>query len=170
LINWKSATIGKGVNGTTSTKNDNPTDARFITESEWRNTPYSEDEEDIWKHADCISGSCFEEDNNVCPIGYRLPYKIAEYAEWEVEANSWHTDTAHDSTTLAHAFESTLKLTMAGYRRTDGDVLHEGRVYDYWSGSRKGNQSIGMYFASKVKPSFVNARGRGLSVRCIKNQ
>jgi uncharacterized protein (TIGR02145 family) len=174
LIKWKNATEGRGVHSYRQETKNNPTyPDRFLTGSKnWRETQ----DNTLWEETE-VGGA-----SNVCPVGYRLPTGVAG-GEWEVEVNSWHTDTKHESTTLTHAYESTLKLSKAGYRQyTNADMAGTGTAYDYWSGSviadtanKNPGQALGMYIKNeqnidKLYTSHPDWQGFGLSVRCIKNQ
>jgi uncharacterized protein (TIGR02145 family) len=175
LMNWTSATEGTGANGVSTVRDDNPTSSPgFITDTSrmWRVNPGNT----LWVSE---SGS-----NNVCPEGYRLPTGGPAEAdgikkEWETEVNSWNTANTenHTDTTLEQAFNSTLKLSRAGYRQpTNGNWARTGGAFDYWSGSPTGidNKLFVMYFnndkGSTVRPSHNDNQGYGLSVRCIKDQ
>jgi hypothetical protein len=100
-----------------------------------------------------------------------------EGGEWEVEVDSWHTDSGHGSTTPLHAFKSTLKLSKAGFRRfADGNISRAGSAYDYSSASadpESDDKRFGMYFRDDFttgpQTSREDSRGFGFSVRCIKN-
>jgi uncharacterized protein (TIGR02145 family) len=172
LMNWTSATVGTGVNATSAVKEDNPTSSGFITNIKWRENPKNT----LW-----VSESGL---NNVCPEGYRLPTGGPAEAdgikkEWETEVNSWNITNTENyaNTTLEQAFNSTLKLSRAGYRQpTNASLVRTGTAFDYWSGSPKDtdNKLFVMYFnndkGSTVRPFHNDSQGYGLSVRCIKDQ
>jgi uncharacterized protein (TIGR02145 family) len=166
LINWTSATAGTGVNGAIGTQNDDPTDA-FITQADWRVTT----DDTLWAKD--------SNENNVCPVGYRLPVggdDNLKGGEWEPEVDSWHTDNKHDDLTLAHAYESTLKLSKAGNRRSGGSMDDAGKAYYYSSGSVSSynHEVIAVYIGKNSNDRIAGLlhfleKGAGLSVRCIKD-
>jgi uncharacterized protein (TIGR02145 family) len=170
LINWRNGSTGRGKYGGTYTNSDEPTDVLFINEMDvrgrldWRITP----DDTLWENESSV--------NNVCPVGYRLPTagENGQNKEWEVEANSWHTDNAHGSTTLVHALESTLKLSLSGDRGSSYAVVHYGgSLTSYWSASVSGKDarilSLSPTKGKGVEPDDTFRRSYGFAVRCIKN-
>jgi uncharacterized protein (TIGR02145 family) len=167
LINWPNGPKS----GVTTTRNNTPTNTLFITSKnhdpyDWREKPNN----NLWANE--------SSENNVCPVGYRLPPagKDGENKEWEVEANSWHTDYAHRGTTSAHALASTLKLSMPGSRLyTNGKLTEVGTYGGYWSANIGANIGGGDRFARymRIKRDKVEdqeySRATGHSVRCIKD-
>lgn len=154
LITWVSATEGSAVNGTTSGPYDGDTapNALFITVAftplDWRT--YQNDS--LWQG---VNGT-----NNPCPWGYRLPTA----AEWSAELASWTSYTA------AGAFNSRLKLTVAGKRTRDlGNVNDEGVVGYYWSSTVSNRNSNSLSIPQLDPPETFAVRARGSSVRCIKD-
>ena len=101
--------------------------------------------------------------NNPCPSGFRIPTS----AEFTTERQSWSSNNS------TGAFNSVLKLPLAGYReRTDGVVslIAEGSPYGMlWTSTINNEEAI--FFAYWSGNAFVNPypRSRGYSVRCIKN-
>lgn len=154
LITWVSATEGSAVNGTTSGPYDGDTapNALFITVAsaplDWRTNQNN----NLWQG---VNGT-----NNPCPWGYRLPTA----AEWSDERESWTSYTA------AGAFNSRLKLTVAGKRTRDvGNVNDEGVVGYYWSSTVSGTNSNSLSIPQLDPPETFAVRARGSSVRCIKD-
>jgi len=152
---------GRGADGhesrtsdTTSTlsTDDDPGHGDFITVGsspyDWRSTQ----NDNLWQGT---SGT-----NNPCPSGYRLPTE----AEWEAERSSWSTNDA------AGAFDSPLKLPMAGFRDySGGSPLGVGSVGNYWSSTVTGTRPRNLGFGSSNAIMYSNYRAYGFSVRCLKD-
>ena len=153
LYQWVRGTDGheKRAAGTTSTlsSTDVPGNAKFIIINgvDWR----SAKNDNLWQGVNGI--------NNPCPAGFRLPTEpkwIAEQARWSPQNQ-------------LGAFNSPLKLPMAGYR-----IFHDG-AFDavgaggfYWSNTVSGLEARFMRFNSSlvVIPLY---RSYGFSVRCSKD-
>jgi hypothetical protein len=98
--------------------------------------------------------------NNPCPVGYRIP----TIAEWQAERGSWVSENA------TGAFNSPLKLPMAGGRRSnDGSLNDVGSFGYYWSSSVNGSLAQYLYFGSTTAPVYNDSRASGPSIRCIKD-
>jgi uncharacterized protein (TIGR02145 family) len=109
--------------------------------------------------------------NNVCPIGFHIPTR----EEWETEMNTWKMSNSKG------AFNSILKLPLAGMRGTKSKDLNEDENYsseitgegvwgEYWSSESTYRTSFLLY----IGPEFNlldggGDRWSGRSVRCIKN-
>ncbi len=160
LINWISNTDGEGKYTTTTIKFDTPSDSLYITADDWRVNR----DDTLWASKSSA--------NNVCPTGYRLPLNPhgAEDSanDFYVESKTW------SSQDNAGALSSELKLTAAGLRWVRGGMGYIGKEGMYWTGSIENAQyARDLWFGSNfVKANdFINSyRGRGFSVRCIKDQ
>ena len=125
-------------------------DAKFITSAtSWL----------VTKNVNLWSGTAAE--NNPCPSGFRVPTN----AELVQERLSWGADNA------TGAFNSPLKLPVAGYRnKDDGALVQVGSWGYYWSSTSNGETiSHAMAFETNAASNFVRFDALGFSVRCIKD-
>lgn len=101
--------------------------------------------------------------NNPCPENFRIP----TVEEWE---NEFENFKSRDS---EGAFDTTLKLTLTGFRTDrNGVILNEDSIGYYWA-SDESQESARVYGVSISSISIsVNTfyRARGMVVRCIKNE
>ena len=99
--------------------------------------------------------------NNPCPTNYRLPTD----AEMDEERISWNSNNS------IGAFNSSLKLTMAGRRNhsSGGALSFVGYFGYYWSNTVSSTSSKFLMFSSNPASVGSNFRAYGYSVRCIKN-
>jgi len=98
--------------------------------------------------------------NNPCPLGYRIPSEI----EWNNERQTW------GSNNLNGAFTSTLKLAVGGQRDNNSGLLYSvGNSGSYWSSTIDGENTKGLAIGTTNSSIISYRRGRGLSVRCIKD-
>lgn len=75
--------------------------------------------------------------NNPCPKGFRLPTSV----ELEAEIATWSSKNAKG------AFASPLKLPLSGYRTNgNGSLTDAGLSGDYWTSTKDGIYSRGLYF------------------------
>jgi len=100
--------------------------------------------------------------NNPCPNGWRIPTSV----EWQAEIDSW--DLSQKNST--GAYNSPLKLTMAGNRvGAWGSLENEDTQGRYWSSTVQSTASRHLEFDSSSAGIPDRDRGRGMSVRCIRN-
>jgi len=150
LINWTSDAQGTPVNGTTTAKSDNPTNALYIIGgADWRVTQ----NDNLWNGVNAA--------NNPCPAGYRVP-SITEV-------------TALNLGNISNAYSTPMKYTRPALRRgTDGNLTSNiGVVLDMWT-STPGNgdyaQSVSIHPDSANNTSgSLFTRSFGMTIRCIKN-
>jgi hypothetical protein len=132
---------------------DQPANGNFIyvgtgSWSDWRNPQNN----NLWQG---LAGV-----NNPCPINYRIPTE----SELETERSSW------SSNSIVGAFNSPLKLTMAGRRDgIAGSLLDVGIEARYWSSSVNGGFSNALGITTSNASIFPDGRVDGISVRCIKD-
>jgi len=135
----------------TLSASDVPGHDNFITPSaspyDWR----SPQENNLWQG---VSGI-----NNPCPAGFRVPTET----EWNTERASWSENNS------AGAFNSPLKLVVAGYRDySSGTVFNAGSTGLYWSSTVLGTNVRYLTFGTSTGMGS-HRRAYGLSVRCIKD-
>jgi uncharacterized protein (TIGR02145 family) len=153
LYQWGRGTDGheKRTSGTTSSLSSSNTTGHgnfIIGSSDWR----SSQNDNLWQGVNGI--------NNPCPVGFRIP----TIAEWEAERTSWSVSNS------AGAFDSPLKLAVAGYRyNSSGSLSNVGSYGYYWSSSVYGATAPNMYFSSIGAYTSSYNRALGLTVRCIKD-
>jgi uncharacterized protein (TIGR02145 family) len=140
------------ISATTSTLSDSdiPGHGYFIATSEsphdWRNPQNN----NMWQG---VSGI-----NNPCPSGFRLPTET----ELNIEKASWDPDD------FAAAFESPLRLSLAGRRENDGSNYFQDIYGYYWSSTVSGSQSRRLFIdTANTNMMGSTSRGYGLSARCI---
>ncbi len=139
---------------TTSTlsSSDTPGHGNFILTlnipTDWR----SPQNPNLWQGVNGI--------NNPCPGGYRLPTD----AELNAERLSWSSNGA------AGAFNSPLKLPVAGYRYySNGSLGYVGSAGVYWSATVDGATARRLYFGSSFAGMIGDRRAYGYSIRCLKD-
>lgn len=135
----------------TLSNSNNPGHGNFIIVNtgnyDWR----SPQNNDLWQG---VNGA-----NNPCPLGFRLPTE----AEWEAERQSW------SSIDNIGAFNSFLKLPLAGRRYGSGSLGSVGLVGNYWSSTVSGKDARNLYFDNTGSLMYSFYRAFGYSVRCIKD-
>jgi uncharacterized protein (TIGR02145 family) len=150
LINWISGTKGITVNGSTVTQSttDTPSNNLFIESyDDWR----SPKNDNLWQGVDGI--------NNVCPSGYRLP-----------KTDEWSTLIKKIDNAKA-AFQSTLKLTVAGNRESKHSWFNfQGGYGNYWAMDPGYMASFSANDASIGTNNEGVLRASGQSVRCIRDE
>ena len=158
LINWKSSTAGTPKYGTTTTKSNDPTSPLFIKQADWR----VNGDDTLWASE--------SSQNNVCPVGYRLPLDPSEAedssSEFNAEVDTW------SSKNKAGSLSSNLKLTMPGFRWFNNGFYYARTYGLYWSGTASSNNSITSHDMrlgnNSMFLSDTTKRGAAMSVRCIK--
>lgn len=91
---------------------------------------------------------------------------------WNVPTKSdWETIIAAENiTNIATAFQSSLKLTIAGSKLPSGSFNYTGVRGYYWSKTTSDNDNYAKYLYYSnfiVNPSAGSVRAQGLSVRCV---
>ena len=130
---------------------DQPNHGNFIVVSVSPNDWRSPQNDNLWQGVNGI--------NNPCPSGFRIPTDI----ELESEKYSWSQNTS------AGAFNSPLKLTMAGNRLYSGFINTLGTGGRYWSSTVYGTRSTYLSFNTSNSIIAYYYRAIGYSVRCIKD-
>jgi uncharacterized protein (TIGR02145 family) len=101
-------------------------------------------------------------DNDPCPTVYRVPTE----AELQAEVDGF----SNPSNNAAGAFNSVLKLPMAGYRnRSDGYFNSVGSSGSYWSSTVSGAYARYLSIDSSYSGIYTGYRADGFSVRCLKD-
>lgn len=132
---------------------DQPGHDEFITTSigstpnDWRDPQ----NDNLWQG---VSGV-----NNPCPTGYRLP----TLAELDNERQSW------SSNDEVGAFDSPLKLPLAGRRFYAGAINQVDSFGQYWTSTIDGSESQRLQIGNSDATTGSLFRGNGHSVRCIKD-
>ena len=144
-----------------------PDTAKFIMSPsspyDWR-SPQSPNASTLWAGAN--GGT-----NNVCPAGFHVPTP-AEWQTWVTALGGFTTATCGGTSTCREtAFNSSLKIPVAGYRSySDGSLYDQGSGGFYWSSSVSGTNASYLYFyAAGVTPANAGTRASGLTVRCLTN-
>lgn len=137
----------------TSSNSDNPNNSFFIINS---STFYSN-----WRipTSDLLWPSNI---NNPCPKGFRIPTEI----ELNEEFNTWKSLDANG------AFNSILKLPMAGARAGDTGIIENGYFGSYWTQTIGINKNSGLSRYILLQNEYLSfywgQRSGGASCRCIK--
>jgi len=159
LFQW-----GRGVDGhqirspmsgtiTTLSSTDIPGNDKFIRINSGFNDWRSPQNNNLWQP---LYGT-----TNPCPTGFRIP----NTSEFNTERTSWSSNNS------SGAFNSPLKLPLAGARRHDtGALLNVGSSGIYWSKNFNFGSSQAMFFTNSDANSFNYNRAYGFSVRCIKDE
>jgi hypothetical protein len=156
LYQWGRLADGHQIrtSGTTATlsSTDVPGNGNFITVNsgnyDWR----SPQNNNLWQG---VNGT-----NNPCPTGYRLPTET----ELNAERLIWISNDA------AGAFDSVLKLPVAGGRRSsDGSLGSADSLGRYWFSTVSGANARHLFFNSINGVVATLSRANGFSVRCLKD-
>jgi uncharacterized protein (TIGR02145 family) len=139
-------------NSSTLSSQEIPKTGLFILALKNSNDWYTGQSDQLWQG---LNGK-----NNPCPKGFRLPTSV----ELEAEIATWSSKNAKG------AFASPLKLPMSGYRSNgNGSITDAGLSGDYWTSTRDGLNSRGLYFDVSSAGTDAGGRACGVSVRCIKD-
>jgi len=171
LYQWGRPNDGHQIttSGTTATlsSSDTPGHSNFITNGttpfDWR-SPQSPNASTLWAGAN--GGT-----NNVCPAGFHVP-TLAEWSTLVTAIGNFTTaGCVATSTCRETAFNSSLKIPVAGFRYySSASLSNQGSTGYYWSSSVSGTSASSLYFsASSVNPANANYRASGFTVRCLKN-
>lgn len=156
LYQWGRAADGhqlKGSNTTTTLSNtDSPNVPNFIITNtdpfDWRKTG----NDNLWQGANGV--------NCPCPQGYRLP----TIDEWQAEFKTWR-----GSTVAGDAFNSPLKLPLAGRRGYSTGNSSTGSEGIYWTSTIERKYVYTAQFSNRAGKFIQTAyRSEGASVRCIR--
>ena len=108
----------------------------------------------------------FEEAQNACPCGWRLPTR--EELQLLVETDrGWITRNGVNGR-LFGTTPNDLFLPAAGFRSTDGALNRVGALGDYWSSSASdAGNGWHLFFYSSSSGVNDDSRLNGFSVRCV---
>ena len=122
----------------------------------------------------------YEEAQNACPIGWRLPTReeFEKLSNKDKVTNKWGTRTCDIYSTIFDVegrifanktFINSIFLPAAGDRANCGTLVNLNRSGSYWSSTPNGINGFYLYFDEwSVEPNRYNEyRGGGLSVRCV---
>ena len=133
----------------TQSSTDSPGHANFIYEfTDWRDSPNDK----LWQGVDGA--------NNPCPIGWRLPTQ----EEWNILVGYFNPKTS------AGAYNSALKLPLAGYRNyINAMPIDQNKYGYYWSSSTNEKYAYILFLDPKGVNEASYDRAYGYSVRCVKD-
>jgi len=150
LYQWGRAADGHQLRTSATTSSQSatsvPAHGDFITHSDWLQTR----NDTLWQAGN----------NDPCPSGYRIPT--------ETELNNERS--AFGSNNAAGAYDSVLKLPVAGLRLIDnGTLSNVGSYGNYWSSTNKSTVGASLLsFNSSIGKIENYYRRSANSVRCIK--
>jgi uncharacterized protein (TIGR02145 family) len=110
----------------------------------------------------------FEEAQNACPRGWRLPTREELVSLQNAAGGEWTARNDINGRTFGTA-PNQLFLPAAGFRYGDDGSLHfVGASGDYWSSTQYGSENAwSLLFDSGGVSMFYNWRALGFSVRCV---
>ena len=153
LIIYSTPTTASGVYGTTTTNSttDVPGDSLYIIETISPNDWRVPGNDLLWQGENGI--------NNPCPEGYRLPTE----SEWN------GLITSESIVNNTDAYNSTLKISAAGFHHRSGSFFNIGQNPSLWSSTVAGSDARGAFIGTVGTSILSFQRASGLSVRCIKD-
>ena len=167
LITWFENKRGRTKYALTERRADHPRTPAFIIVSDYPNDWRENTRDELWPLYSFWESESSQ--NNVCPVGYRLPlnpnYANDSANEFYQEIQTWTQENG------VGALNSVLKLSLAGNRQGSTGWLDKSSTYGfYWTGSRYDFYALDMFLTpANVFPNYHDDRANGFSVRCIKD-
>ena len=167
LITWFENKRGRPKYALTERRADHPRISAFITVSSYPNDWRENTRDDLWPLDSFWESESSQ--NNVCPVGYRLPlnpnHANDNANEFYQEIQTWTQENG------IGALNGVLKLSLAGNRQGTTGWLDQSSTYGfYWTGSRYDFYALDMFLTpANVFPNYHDDRANGFSVRCIKD-
>lgn len=122
---------------------------------------------EMWKQSIQLDGLyTFDEAQEKCPPGYRLP-TFTEWA-WLIDNTEYSFDEEKKEGVFRFADGFELRLPAAGSRSySSGSSTSQGSIGYYWSSSVTGTYARSVYFRSGTVNADNDYRANGFSVRCV---